>query len=253
MSLLIGHTGYVGGHLVDQFQFNHVANSKNIDSFVGFSTDLLVCAGLPAFKAFANANPREDLDNMERLWRVVSTIRSDRAVLVSSIDVYSTPQNVNENTQSDADTNEPYGRHRAEFERRFSDHFELHQVIRLPGLFSKNLRKNLVFDLMHKRADQLLQINAKSTFQYFNTEKLWSVIETVIESNISLLNVSSEPVSAGEIAAIFGVRLNETSNEKHYDMKTLHADVFGLSGDYLFSKDEILYEIKNLLENEELS
>ena len=253
MSLLIGHTGYVGGHLVDQYDFSNLANSKNIDSFLGFSTDLLVFAGLPAFKAFANANPKEDFDNMERLWRVVSTIRPKRAVLVSSIDVYSTPQNVNENTPSDTGANEPYGRHRAEFERRFSDHFELHQVIRLPGLFSKNLRKNLVFDLMHMRSDQLLQYNGKSTFQYFNTERLWSVIETVIESDISLLNVSSEPVSAGEIAAIFGVRLNETSGEKHYDMKTIHSEVFGSSSDYLFSKSQILHEIENLLENKELS
>ncbi len=248
MGVLIGHTGYVGTHLSMQFKFDHFANSTNIEDLRGIKTDFLVCAGLPAFKGFANANPEVDSLNMERLWKVVSTIEADRALLISTVDVYAVPNGVYEFDSTSNGVNEPYGNHRAEFERRFSSKFQTHHILRLPGLFSNQLRKNLIFDLINKKFDQLYTVNGKSTFQYFNMELLGHIVREVISREIELLNVASEPISANEVASIFGIELSENGQEKHYDMRTIYADLMQGSSGYLFSKATVLQQIRELAE-----
>ena len=97
MSALIGSTGLVGGHLQKNFEFTHKYNRSNISEIQGLSTDLIICAGLPAEKWKANSDPESDWLNMANLAQNLSRVKAEKAILISTIDVYQPPVNVVEN------------------------------------------------------------------------------------------------------------------------------------------------------------
>lgn len=249
VSILIGSTGYVGSYLLETMVFDKFVHKSDIDSIKYSTTDVLICAGMPATKWLANIEPVEDLRNMNALWDIMKTIKADIPILVSTIDVYSQPLKVDENSPVSTNGAEPYGTNRAILEQRFSEVFPHGYIIRLPGLFSKGLRKNLIFDLINSRSDQYMKVNANSQFQFFNLENLPRVIEIVLSERIQILNVSSEPIYANEIANIFGVELLSLGQLANYDMQTVHAEKFGREGRYLFSKESVLGDIQSLLGN----
>ena len=91
--------------------------------------------------------------------------------------------------------------------------------------------------------------NKKSKYQFFNVTDTWDVIQKCLSNNISLLNVSSAPVTAQEIASLFNVELGATSKEENYDMQSIHYKYFHGKNGYLYPKTRILEEIKNLKAN----
>src|SRR3954452_9897381 len=108
-SALIGHTGFVGSNLARQHRFDATYNSSNIDSISGEEFDLLVCAGVRAEKWIANANPDADRAGIERLLKAVGTVKAHRAVLISSVDVFIAPAEVDETTPVVTAGLHPYG------------------------------------------------------------------------------------------------------------------------------------------------
>lgn len=212
----------------------------------GRSVDLLVCAGLPAEKWRANKEPHADWRNMTQLAQVLATVTARRAVLISTIDVYQPAVRVDETLPPDFAGGSAYGEHRAWFEAFFASRFPDSTVVRLPGLFAPDLRKNLIFDLLHDRKDQWQAMNPTSRFQFFDTSRTWEMCQWAQAHAIPLLNVSSEPVTAQEVADLFGVTLSGDSAPAEYDMRSIHADDFGGHDGYLFGKDEVLSAIAAL-------
>src|SRR4051812_7530555 len=109
---LIGDTGFVGGNLLLQRDFGDRFNSRNIAEIEGRSYELVVCAGAPAVKWKANKEPGPDLENLQNLMKRLERVRAKRFVLVSTIDVYPTPVDVDEATPVLATDAQPYGKHR---------------------------------------------------------------------------------------------------------------------------------------------
>jgi dTDP-4-dehydrorhamnose reductase len=246
MSALIGSTGFVGGHLQSEFEFTHMYNSVNISEIKGLRTDLLVCAGLPAEKWKANSYPQADWSNMANLSQKISSVSADMAILISTIDVFQPALDVTESDKPNYDGEEAYGRNRAWFEAFFVSQFSNTIIIRLPGLFASNLKKNFIYDLMNNRLDQVSNVNKDSEYQFFNIQSIWEVIDKCKENNIALLNVATEPVSAHEIANIFNVSLNTSPKKIEYRMKTNHSKLFNGTGGYLQEKAEVLSGISKL-------
>lgn len=246
MSVLIGSTGFVGGYLQKSFEFTHTYNRSNISDIQGLTTDLLICAGLPAEKWKANNDPVFDWLNMANLAQLISTVKADRAILISTIDVYQPAINVTENDRPDLNGTEAYGRNRAWFEIFFRLHFPHATIIRLPGLFGTNLKKNLIFDLLNGRKSQFMNVHKDSQFQFFDISLIWDVINKGLDNNLSVLNVATEPILAREIAGLFEEELYETEKKVSYDMKSLHSTIFKGNLDYLMSKNEIITRILSL-------
>jgi nucleoside-diphosphate-sugar epimerase len=246
MSALIGFTGFVGGHLQKSFEFTHRYNHSNISDIQGLTTDLLICAGLPAEKWKANNDPVFDWLNMANLAQLISTVKADRAILISTIDVYQPAINVTENDRPDLNGTEAYGRNRAWFEIFFRLHFPHSTIIRLPGLFGANLKKNLIFDLLNGRKSQFMNVHKDSQFQFFDISLIWDVINKGLDNNLLVLNVATEPILAREIAGLFEEELYETEKKVSYDMKSLHSTIFKGNPDYLMSKNEIITRILSL-------
>ena len=246
MSALIGSTGFVGGHLQKNFEFTFKYNRSNISEIKGLNTDLLICAGLPAEKWKANSDPDADWSNMTNLAQQISSVSADTAILISTIDVYQPALDVTEEDEPNYNGDGAYGRNRAWFEAFFRSQFSNAIVVRLPGLFSRDLKKNFIFDLLNNRSDQVSNVHQESKFQFYDIQGIWYLIDACIENNISLLNVATEPVSAQEIASIFNVELTGSQNKIEYRMKSKNFQMFNGKGGYLQGKLEVLDGISKL-------
>lgn len=249
---IIGHTGFVGGNLVDQFHFEELYNSKNIESIAGREFNLLVCAGVPAVKWFANKEPVTDLKNINWLGDCICKASARKVILISTIDVYPSPVQVNEDTAIDLSQLHPYGKHRLELESFIKNNFNT-TIIRLPGLFGYGLKKNIIYDFIHN--NMIDKIHKDSIFQFYNLDHLWSDIEVCLKHDLKLVNFATEPTSVQEVAReAFGFDFTKELNNPpaQYDFRTKYSIIFNSSTNYLYTKNQILQELKQFVENQTL-
>ncbi|MEK3663773.1 NAD-dependent epimerase/dehydratase family protein [Paenibacillus sp. FSL F4-0236] len=250
---LLGYTGFVGTTLLTQTNFNDLYNSSNIKSIEDKEYGLVVCAAAPAVKWKANQAPLEDLDNINSLIESLKKVKAEMFVLISTVDVYMNPINVDEDSKIDPETIDPYGRHRYYLEQFVRDNFKNYSIIRLPGLFGKGLKKNFIYDLINSNTLELTHY--QSEFQFYNMCNLWNDIQIALNNSLSLVNFSTEPVSASEIArnSTGNLFLNETvKNPVFYNMKSKYANLFNSEAEegYMKSKEEIIREISVFIECE---
>ncbi|MCB2187078.1 MAG: pyridine nucleotide transhydrogenase [Deltaproteobacteria bacterium] len=241
---LIGHTGFVGGNLARQAAFEATYNSKNIEELRGRRFGEIWCAGVVAAKWWANQHPEEDLAGIDRLLDCLAQVEAKRFVLISTVDVYLDPQGVDEATPLDTAGLHAYGRHRLEVERFVASHFPQHHIIRLPGLFGRGLKKNIIYDFLHE--NQLENIHAGGVFQFYGLHDLKRDLDQVVGAGIPLMNFATEPVSVREVAQkAFGRDFTHDTGRPpaRYDMHTRHAAVLGGAGNYIWDRDKVLAEI----------
>lgn len=250
-SALIGHTGFVGGSLAAQSRFDACFNSRNIESIAGRRFDLLAVSGMPAAKWIANGNPAADRATLDRLWDCIKTVRADVVVIVSTVDVYPHPVDVDEDTPIDASSQQPYGLNRLELERRAAGHFPRTLSVRLPGLFGPGLKKNAIYDLLH--GNETHKIHANGVFQFYNLDRLWHDVQTALTAGLSVVNFATEPVSVREVAReAFGLDFANDPRSKpaRYDVRSKHAALFGGSGGYLRSRERVLGDLRDFVAGE---
>lgn len=246
---LIGYTGFVGDTLNKAIFPSHCYRSSNIDEICGQEFDHIICAGVQAMKWWANLHPKEDMDGIQRLLNALSHVKTQRFTLISTIDVYPSPRSVFENSSIDKSGHHAYGINRLYVEEWVSGNFDNVAVLRLPGLFGPGLKKNVIYDMIHDNG--LEKIHPDGVFQYYDTRQLAGDIEKVWQVGISLLNVSSEPISTSEIRDNFfpGKILGGTGSAPNgYDMRSLYATSWGGDNGYLYSKSQIFSQMKQWLE-----
>lgn len=250
---LIGHTGFVGGNLLKQASFDATFNTSNITEIKGTSFDLLVIAAPSAEKWKVNQEPDKDLSSLGSFMELLKTVTARQVILISTVDVYPAPQNVDEGTFVDPEKNHAYGKHRFYLESFVRECFPNHLIVRLPGLFGNGLKKNFIYDMLKNGTSDFT--HKDSIFQFYCLDTIWSDIETALNHNLSLINFATEPVSAHEVAEVcFGIPFEKvTSNTPAaYDMKTRHASTHGKEGHYLYSKEEIFDQLKRFITHYEL-
>jgi nucleoside-diphosphate-sugar epimerase len=246
---LIGYTGFVGRNLLNQKSYDYLYNSKNIEKIIDKKFDLIVCAGISSLKWKANIEPKRDFDSIKILMNNLENVRTKKFVLISTIDVYSNPNKVNEDTPIHKSKLSPYGRHRRIFEEFVEDHFNS-TIIRLPGLFGKGLKKNVICDLINENRVEM--IHPDSIYQFYNLENLWADIHKALHNNIRILNIATEPLPINEISKeFFGIILTKNSNTigpaPSYNMNTKYGELWGQNIQYLYSKSVILQDLKSFV------
>src|SRR4051812_14278058 len=201
-SALIGHTGFVGSNLARQHHFDATYNSSNIDSIAGEEFDLLVCAGVRAEKWIANANPEADRAAIDRLVNAVGAVKARHAILISSVDVFITPLEVDESTPIVTVGLHPYGTNRYYVEQAFAERFET-VVARLPGLYGPGIKKNVIHDFLKNH--QIDKIDSRGIFQFYGLHRLWSDLQVALANRLKVAHLPTEPVSVEEVVrAAFG-------------------------------------------------
>lgn len=149
MDILVGYTGFVGSNIAQAHKFDGMYNSKNITEAYGLNPDLLVYSGVPAAKYLANQAPEKDKRIMEEALLNIQKIGPRKLVLISTVDVYDTPVNHDEDHQIQTENLHPYGFNRYLLEQWVQNEAMDSTILRLPALFGDNLKKNFIYDLIH--------------------------------------------------------------------------------------------------------
>ena len=151
MKALVGYTGFVGSNICEAAgnDIDALYNSRNIAEAYGTNPDLLIYAGLRAEKYLANNAPEKDLELIFQAERNIEKIDPKKLVLISTIDIFKTPKGVDENSPVDTQNLHPYGYNRYLLEQWVREKYPDALIIRLPGLFGKNIKKNFIYDFIH--------------------------------------------------------------------------------------------------------
>lgn len=248
-SALIGYTGFVGGNIVDQHAFDDVYNSKNIADIEGKEYDLVVSAANRAEMWRINQEPEVDRAEIEEFISHIKKTKIAKLVLVSTVGVYKNPNGANEDTVIETEGLLPYGVNRYYLEQFCADNFDT-TIVRLPGLYGKGLKKNVIFDLLND--NNVDRIHKDGVYQYYNLANIWKDISVALDNNLPLVNLATPPVSTEEVAReAFGIEFTNAPADikpAYWDMHSKYANVYGGEGDYLYTKEQELNDIKQFVE-----
>jgi nucleoside-diphosphate-sugar epimerase len=249
-SALIGYTGFVGGNLDAETDFTDRYNTKNIDEIDGKEYDLVVSAATYAEMWKINQDPEGDLAQVDSLIAHLKNVKAKQFVLISTVGVYKNSLGATEDTPIDLEGLPPYGVNRYHLEQFVRQQFPNALIVRLPGLFGKGLKKNVIFDLMNN--NQVERIHYAGSYQYYNLANLWKDIQKALDNNLTLLNLATAPVRTDELADYaFGIKDFKTEPEgftpAKWDMRTKHDALFGGKDGYLYTKQQSLDDIKNFV------
>lgn len=302
MNVLVGYTGFVGSNLYTEGKFDYVFNSKNIEDAYGLKPDLLVYAGVPAEKYLANLYPDKDREDINEAKKNIMRIAPKNLVLISTIDVFQKPENVNEASRISTEGLSAYGCNRYELECWVRGTYPKAYVIRLPALFGNNIKKNFIYDLMkvipfrlakekyeelsqkepelklyyslqdngfyqcrmlEGKEEQVLKdiffktgfsainfTDSRNIYQFYPLKHLWQDMETMIRHGIYLCHMAVEPISANELYSYITGDVFENefqSNIVKYNFKTLYDRIYGGNNGYIYTKNQILKEIKEFV------
>lgn len=171
MDMLVGYTGFVGSNICKNHEFEGLYDSKNVKEAYYKNPDLLVYSGVPAQKFLANKEPEKDFEIIENAINNIEKINPKEIVLISTIDVYKNPINVDEDTKIDTNELQPYGYNRYFLEKWVEENIENHLIIHLPGLYGKNIKKNFIYDLIHIIPSMLTQEKYEELYKIDNKIK----------------------------------------------------------------------------------
>lgn len=262
---LIGNSGLVGSNLLTQRNFTHTYRSTNIENIRGKSFDELICAGVSGFKWEVNRNPEADRERIKKLLSCLSEVRVGKFVLISTIDVYGDIKSERDESYSPiGDETHSYGKHRQEVETWVRKHFPNATILRLAGLYGHNLKKNLVYDLLHQNV--LDMIDPQSVFQWYSLSRLTRDIDTAVKNRLSLANLFPEPLPTRQlIEDLFADRyqivgskvcpkgapvIAPVANERfsmRYDLRTQYGKLFGGNERYIQNRAEVLSDLKDFV------
>jgi len=249
---LIGHTGFVGGNLLRQRAFDDTYNSSNIEAIRGRRYGTIVCSAMPAEKWKANRDPERDRATLDRLTACLGEAEAEHVVLISTVDVYARPVDVDEDTPVDPASASAYGRHRHLLEQFVRERFDC-TIVRLPALFGPGLKKNVVYDLLH--GNMLDAICPESVFQFYPLARLTSDVDRARRASLPLVNLAVEGITVREMArAAFGVALENPCAQApvRYDMRTRHAALLGGAegSAYIAGRDAVLAALRDFVRAE---
>ena len=248
MKILIGNTGLVGQTLKESINFDFEYNSKSIHSYSPPDGCDLYLSCLPSTKWLINKDTKTDIETIVNIIKLIGNIKYKNIYVISTIDVYgNSPIGVDEDFDP-IFKDFSYGSNRYLFEKMVVKHliYDNVKVFRLPALFSKNIKKNILYDLLNNNNIQM--INKNSSFQWYNLNDLVDDINDYDKRypNDVIFNLFTEPLDSEEIINLFPLHKEKVS---HSDIKIEYNYITKYSSTgYIKSKDIILQEIKKLIE-----
>ncbi len=151
MISLVGYTGYVGSNILAKAgdKITGLYNSKNICEAFGTNPDLLIYSGMRAEKYLANNDPEADLRLVLEAQENITKINPKKLVLISTIDVLKEPNGKDEDAFIDTVDLHAYGLNRYRLEQWVRLNYPDSLIIRLPGLYGINIKKNFIYDYIN--------------------------------------------------------------------------------------------------------
>lgn len=150
--------------------------------------DTIYVAAPTGNRILVNQNPLVDQNNMQIIMHGLKATTFKRIVLMGTVD-------------SVLRNNLPYGRNRLWLEEQILNHFKNVHILRLSSLIHQSIKKNILYDLKHKV--YLDQINLNVRLQWYDLNNLFQDINMVIEQDLQVYNLVSEPIVNREIVDKF--------------------------------------------------
>ena len=244
---IVGYSGFVGSNLLKHYKFDYLYNSKNFKDAKNKTFDTMYFCGIPAVKWYANKNPEEDIGIILEIKNILKTIYVNRFILISTIDVYEDSDiNVDEDHDCVEVLNNHYGRNRLFFEFFIRKTFENHHIIRLPALFGKGLKKNIIYDLLNN--NQIENIPLHSSFQWYDLEWLKYDIDKILVNNLKICNLFTEPIQTIKILNLFNNPVCNLDKKIKYNIRTKYSNLFNcLKNGYVRTAADVENSIKRFV------
>jgi RmlD substrate binding domain len=245
---LIGSSGFVGRNLALQWRFDVAVSSVGVKLLEHQHVERLVCAGAPAAKWLANADPQADWAAISRLIASVETIQTDQLILISTIDVYPPQLDVDERFGFEQSAAHAYGRHRLALEQAVRAQHPDALIVRLPALYGHALKKNALFDLLHHH--QLDRLNGASRFQWYGLDRLAVDLERALQLQLKTVNLFTEPVALEEIAALFVPAIalpSDPATAVSYQLRSAHAAAFDGKDGWIENRASVLERLRRFI------
>lgn len=95
--------------------------------------------------------------------------------------------------------------------------------------------------------------DSRSVYQFYWLGHLWWHIQIALQNNIDILNICTEPLSVKELyynleGTTFANELNKPPF--NYNIRSIHADLFGGHDGYLQNKETVLKELSSFISKE---
>jgi nucleoside-diphosphate-sugar epimerase len=242
-SALIGHAGFIGSNLKQQRAFDEYFDPTDIEHIAGRRFDLVVCSGPRTAKWQANADPAADRDNIECVVTALERANIGKLVVVSTVEVFLNPVDVDEDSPVPTAGLHAFGRNRRWLEQIAASRFDA-LVVRLPALYGPGLERNVLFDLL--KDNDVSKIDSRGLYQFYDIGRLSRDIDLALDAELSLAHLTPEPDVVADVArAALGIEFtNEIASVPvRHDVHTRYARLFGGSGLYVEPKTRELYGI----------
>ena len=166
------------------------------------------------------------MQNIEKLFYNIKDVKCNKFILLSTIDVHTSLKDIS------------YGGNRHHFENKILKHFpNSASIIRLPGLFGPNLKKNTIYDLQNERCEF---VNLNSSFQWLHVKNIIDFIS--LDPPTGIHELYPEPIETNEIVDKYFPHLkNRCSIKERSEYK------FIPSSGYYMKKSEVLKDLKEYL------
>ena len=253
MNILVGNTGLIGTTLKKNIEFDFEFNSKDFHTYVSKVPDSEQCnlflTCLPATKWQVNKNLLKDLNNINLIINSLATKKYKKVYLISTIDVYCNSPLKSDESTIPTFNGLSYGSNRFLFEKMVESilDYDRLSIYRLPALFSKDIKKNVLFDLLNN--NNVDQVNVNSIFQWYNLDYLYGDIifndEHYKHDLRYMFNMFSQGVETKRIVNELFPEYSNVVSEKYlinYDYCT-NMDKSG----YLFNSEESFNQIKEFV------
>lgn len=226
MVSIVGYSGFVGSNLCAAYDFDGKYDKDNIKEAFGTNPDVLFYSGVPAQKFIANKFPDQDFETVVEALDNMKKINPKKVVLISSVDVYKEPNGKNESSFMDKENLHPYGANRLWLEEQVKENFEDYFIVRLPGLYGINLKKNFIFDYLNYIPSML---NEAKFAELSAKEPKLSELYTLQDNGFYKLNYGIDRESTKAIFKKLGFSaLNFTDSRgifQYYNLKYLYKNI----------------------------
>lgn len=115
--------------------------------------------------------------------------------------------------------------------------------------------KLLNYTLHNGRYSSIFFHSKESTHQFYNLRYLWNDILTILDNEIDLINISTEPIKLNEIYQnVFNEDMPDTkSNIYNENMYSSYSSIWGTPSGYMYKKENIKSEILLYLKSQKIS
>lgn len=98
--------------------------------------------------------------------------------------------------------------------------------------------------------------DSRSVYQFYDLSNLWHHINLALKNGIKMLNLATEPIQVAELyKALRGEDFKNELNKIpfNYNYKTVHSELLDGKNGYIYTKDEVINQIKEFVDNESLA